>query len=247
MGRLAALLGLTLAPAIASALASALTAGCTTPAGCPDVAASFALTAPGGATELVPGSTVRLTWEPITGTSAVVAFVLVDGDERIPTGTAEVSAGMHEFSTTNSGAPIAPGVYRIQGAFGGCALSEPAYDAGALRLVFAQGVTFADTSLTITGAQTPRDIAFTTVSLSSFELELLVDPTPGGAAGDELVFATGTVPGELVAMNRRYAFTGTTTTSTAIPAGTYGVVARVHARNGTLTYDVPGPQLTWTP
>jgi hypothetical protein len=236
MGRHAALLGLTIA-----------LAACEEPEGCPEVASSFALTAPGGATELVPGASVRLTWTPIEGTSAVVAFVLVEGDARIPTGTVPVSAGMHDVSTTDGGAPIAPGVYRIQGVFGGCALSEPAYDAGALRLVFAQGVTFADTSLTITGAQTPRDVAITTVSLSSFELELLVDPTPGGAAGDELVFAAGTVPGELVAMNRRYAFTGMTMQGQAIPAGQYRIVARVHARSDTVVYDVPGPELTWQP
>jgi hypothetical protein len=154
---------------------------------------------------------------------------------------------MHDIATTDDGAPIPPGVYRIQGAFGGCALSEPAYDAGALRLVYAQGLTFADTALTVTGAQTPRDLELRTVSLSSFDLELLVDPTPGGAAGDELVFATATVPGELVAMNRRYAFTGMTTQGAAISGGSYRIVARVHARSGTVVYDVPGPMLTWSP
>ena len=92
----------------------------------------------------------------------------------------------------------------------------------------------------------PIYIAFTTVSLSTMEVELLADPTPG-SPGDELTFASGSVPGELVAMTRRYAFTGMTTTGAAIPGGQYRVVGRVHARTDTVTYDVPGPQLTWTP
>ena len=54
------------------------------------------------------------------------------------------------------------------------------------------------------------------------------------------------VPGELVEMTRRYAFTGMTTTGGAIPAGTYRLVARVHP--GFLpAYDVVGPQLAWQP
>lgn len=234
MGRIAALLAVGLA-------------ACEVPEGCPEVAGTFALTMPTGASELVPGSSVHLAWAATAGTSAVVAFVLVEGDARVPTGTVDVSAGMADLATTDAGAPIPPGVYRIQGVFGGCALSEPAYDAGPTRLVYAQGVTFTDTSLAIAAADTPRDVAFRTVSLSTMELELFVDPTPGGTAGDELRFAMGSVPGELVAMTRRYAFTGSTTEGAAIPGGTYRVVARVHARTNTVTYDVPGPQLTWTP
>jgi hypothetical protein len=237
MGRLAPFLALTLGAPLAA---------CDVPEGCPDVAGTFALTMPGGATELIPGSPVRLTWEPILGTSAVVAFVLVQGDARVPTGTVDVSAGMADIATTDSGAPIPPGVYRIQGAFGGCALSEPAYDAGPVRLIYAQGVRFADTSLTIAAADTPRNLAVTTVSLSTLQLELLLDPTPG-TPGDELIFSTSSVPGELVAMQRQYAFTGMTTTGAAIPGGTYSVIARIHARSDTVTYDVPGPQLVWSP
>jgi hypothetical protein len=237
MGRLAPFFALTLCP---------LFAACETPEGCPEVAGTFALSAPTGASELMPGSPVHLTWEPITGTSAVIAFVLVEGDARVPTGTVDVSAGMTDLATTDGGAPIPPGVYRIQGAFGGCALSEPAYDAGPIRLVYAQGVRFADTSLTIASADVPRNIAVTTVSLSTMELELLADPTPG-TPGDELVFAEAEVPGELVAMPRMYAFTGMTTAGAAIPGGTYAVIARIHARNDTVTYDLPGPQLSWSP
>lgn len=221
-------------------------AACETPEGCPDVSGTFALTAPGGATELMPGSPVHLTWEPILGTSAVIAFVLVEGETRVPTGTVDVSAGAADIATTDSGAPIPPGVYRIQGAFGGCALSDPAYDAGPVRLIYAQGVRFADTSITIATADTPRQIAVTTVSLSTLQLELLLDPTPG-TPGDELIFATSSVPGELVAMQRQYAFTGMTTTGAAIPSGSYRVIARIHARNDTVTYDTPGPQLVWSP
>lgn len=233
MGRLAVLLALTLA-------------ACEDIAPCDQVAESFALTMPNGATELIPNRSVRFAWEPIDEQGAVVAFVLLDGDRVVPVGGGETRLGTHEFSMDSNGQPIAPAVYRIRAIFGGCALSAPAYEAGPTRLVYAQGITFAEASLTITAAETPRDIAFTTVSLSSFELELLVDPTPG-TDGDELVFASNTVPGELVAMTRRYAFTGTTTSGTAIPGGTYRVVGRVHALDGAATYDVPGPQLTWTP
>ena len=229
-----------------AALSVLILAGCEVTPGCPEVAATFALTMPNGATELVPGESVQLTWAPIDVPSAVVAFVLVEGERRVPVGTVETRLGTYTFAMDDGGQPVPTGVYRILGLFGGCALSEPAYDAGPLRLVFAQGVRFADTSLTITAADTPRDIAFTTVSLSTLELELLADPTPG-TAGDELVFARDTVPGELVAMTRRYAFTGMTTTGAAIPGGQYRVVGRVHARNDTVVYDVPGPQLTWTP
>jgi hypothetical protein len=237
MGRLAALLALTLCAPLAA---------CETPEGCPEVASTFALSMPNGASELVPGSPVRLSWEPIVGTSAVVAFVLVEGDARVPTGTVDVSAGMADIATTDSGAPIPAGVYRIQGVFGGCALSEPVYDAGPVRPLFAQGVRFADTSIAIAAADTPRNIAVTTVSLSTMQLELLLDPTPA-TPGDELIFATGSVPGELVAMQRQYTFTGRTTSNAAIPGGTYTVIARIHARNETVTYDVTGPQLTWSP
>lgn len=236
MGRFAALLALTLVPL----------AACEDISPCDQVSASFALTAPNGATELIPGRNVRLSWEPIDVQSAVVAFLLLDGDRVVPVGGGETRLGTHEFSMDSNGQPVAPAVYRIRAIFGGCALSSPAYEAGATRLVYAQGVTFADTSLTITAAQTPRDIAFTTVSLSSLQLELLVDPSPT-TDGDELIFASNTVPGELVAMTRRYAFTGMTTTGAAIPGGTYRVVGRVRALDDTVVYDIPGPQLTWTP
>ncbi|MBZ0237049.1 MAG: hypothetical protein K8M05_32265 [Deltaproteobacteria bacterium] len=239
MGRLAPLL------ALISATLAAL-AACESVDPCYEVAGAFALTRPTGASELVPGESVRFEWEPIDVPGAVVAFVLVDDDVRIPVGTVETGVGVHDVQTADSGQPVPMGVYRIQGVFGGCALSAPPYDGGATRLVFAQGVTFADASLTITGAQTPRDLELTTVALSTVELELLADPTPG-ADGDELLFATGAVPGELVAMTRRYAFTGMTTTGAAIPGGTYRVVARVRARDGAVVYDVPGPQLTWSP
>lgn len=239
MGRLAPLLGLS------SATLAAL-AACQEVEPCYEVADAFALTRPTGASELVPGESVRFEWEPIDVPGAVVAFVLVDGERRIPVGTVATGLGVHDVRTDDGGQPVPMGVYRVQGVFGGCALSAPPYEGGATRLVFAQGVTFADASLTITGAETPRDVELTTVSLSTVELELHADPTPG-TDGDELLFATGTVPGELVAMTRRYAFTGMTTTGAAIPGGTYRIVARVRARDGAVVYDVPGPQLTWTP
>ncbi len=239
MGRLPLLLGL-------SCATLAVLAACEPVEPCLESVAAFTLTRPTGATELVPGASVRFEWTPVDAPGAVVAFVLVEGEARVPVGTVDTSLGVYQWSTADGGQPVPMGVYRVQGVFGGCALSAPPYDGGATRLVFAQGVTFADTSLTITGAQTPRELELTTVSLSSVELELLADPTPG-VDGDELVFATATVPGELVAMTRRHAFTGTTTTGAAIPGGMYRVVARVHAQDGAVVYDVAGPQLTWTP
>jgi hypothetical protein len=237
MGRLAPLLAL---------ISTSALAACEAVPPCYELVEPFALTAPTGATELVPGASVRLTWEPLDANGANVAFVLVEGERLVPGGDAPTLAGMHEFSTDDGGRPIAPAVYRIRGVFGGCALSAPAYEAGPTRLVFAQGVTFTDTTLTITAADLPLELSFATVSLSSFDLELLVDPTPGGATGDELTFATTTVPGELVEMTRRLTFDGRTTTGAAIPGGTYRVIARVHARDD-VVYDTTGPELTWTP
>lgn len=220
-------------------------AACEEVPACYEEVETFALTEPSGASSLTPGGTVRLVWDPPDVQGAVVAFVLVDGDARVPVGGGDTALGMYEVSTDDRGMAIPPAVYRIQGIFGGCALSAEPYDAGPTRLVFVQGVTFVDAALTITAADVPRDITVTTVSLSSFDLELLVDPTPG-SAGDELSFTRNNVPGELVEMTRRYAFTGTTTTGGAIPAGTYRLVARVHP--GFLpAYDVVGPQLAWQP
>jgi hypothetical protein len=224
MGRLALVLGLSLT-------------ACEAVPPCYEAVETFALTAPGGASELVPGGSVRFTWEAIAEPGAVVAFVLVDGEARVPVGTVDTGLGMHEFSTTDQGQPIPPAVYRIEGVFGGCALSAPVYDAGPTRLLFAQGVTFLDAALTIRAADLPREIAITTVSRSTFALELRLD---------DLVFATASVPGELVEMTRRYDFTGMTTTGAAIPGGTYRLNARVTPAS-LPAYVVQGPEVLWQP
>lgn len=125
MGRLAPLLGLSFATL----------AACEPVEPCEEAVGAFALTRPAGATELIPGASVRFEWAPIEAAGAVVAFVLVDGEARVPVGTVETSLGLYEWSTADGGAPVPMGVYRVQGVFGGCALSAPPYEGGATRLV----------------------------------------------------------------------------------------------------------------
>lgn len=205
-------------------------------AGCPEVVAEFRLVEPGGAAELIPGDDVRITW-PVAGeTAATITFTLVDGDTRVPQLPVDAGTGLFLLGAST----VPPGIYRIEAGFGGCAATPMIYDAGPLRLIYAQGARFAATELTFTGSQTPRDIAYATVTLSTIGIDFLAT-----TASTEHLFARIMVPGELVATNRRVAFPGTTLDGTPIPDGTYRVVARFHARDA-LTYDVPGPMLTWS-
>lgn len=221
-----------LAACLSLALA-ALGPACDGTAGCPEVAGEFELTAPAGAIELFPGADVRLTWPP-ADPAASITFTLVDGDDRVP--QLPVDAGAGELTLGSSTVPT--GVYRIEATFGGCAATATIYDAGALRLIYAQGVRFAATELSFTGPG--GDLELRTVSLSTIDIDFLAT-----TATDERIFARIMIPGELVATTRRVDFPGTTVDGTAIPDGTYQVVARVHARDG-ISYDVAGPVLTWT-
>jgi len=190
---------------------------------------------------------VRLAWTPADASvaDATVGFTLVAAATRVVLPDVAVAAGGLDVAQTAADTPVPTGVYRIEGQLGGCAATSTIYDAGPLRLVYAQGLTFAATQLTFTGGQAARAIDVTTVSLSTFDLELLVDPTPDGPDGDELIVARSSVPGELVAMGRSLPFTGMTVDGAAVPDGAYQARARTHARGGPLTYDVPGPGLTW--
>ncbi len=252
MGRHAPLRHLIAAAAQVATIA-AIAAGCVADdgsgTGCPEVPGTFALTAPGGASELVPGGSVGLAWSPITAAGAVAGFVLVEGPRRVAvSGQIDLGLGGVDVALDASGGSIPLGIYRIEATFGGCATTSTVYDGGPLRLIYAQGLDFSDDQLAIDGNQTPRDLAFITVSLSTIDVELRVDPTPENPDdGDELAFARTTVPGELVRMTRRLAFTGDDLDGLPIPGGTYGVVAHVSAHMGTVTYDVRGPALDWTP
>lgn len=214
---------------------------------CAEYADGFALLEPDGAAELIPGSGLRLAWPaPPAGVTATVTIALVEGELRMAAPRVDAAAGEVTITAAALTPPPQPGSYRIEAAVGTCA-GDVVLDGGPSRLVYVQGLTFAPAPLAITADDTPFAIDFRTVSLSSFALELLVDPTPDTPAGDDaLAFAAATVPGELVPMNRALDFTGDTTGGDPIPDGTYRVVARVTPSAPAMPYDVAGPMLSWT-
>lgn len=217
-----------------------------TPVACPDLA-DFAILEPAGAVELIPGTEgVRVAW---TQVDVNLELELFDG-ARVR--TAGFPAPFDESlqltepaeSVLNGSGP--PGVYRIRARFACGGGMRPTFETSPLQTIYAQGAEVAGGELVFDGGQAEREIVVRTVSLSTFELELLLDAAPPLDPGARVI-ARATVPGELVAMNRTFTFTGRDVNDLPIPAGDYDIWTRVRARDGTVTYDRAGPRLSWTP
>jgi len=230
----------------AAAVAAAGTPGCA-PADPCDAGLEF--TSPTGSVEWVPtGPPVAIAFTVADGEGAV-AIALDTLDEAIAynLGTFARGATSIDFAGTDAaGGALRPEVYQPVASFLDCDGAAARVEGGAFHQVVVQGVELAAAPLTATAATVPLAVPLTTVTRSTLEIDLVVDPDPG-TAGDELVFDHLSVPGELVPVARTAAFTGTASGGAAIPGGTYQVRAVVHARADTLVYESAGPTLTWTP
>lgn len=235
------------AAATVAALTAALAAGgagCEEPATCAELAAGFALLAPDGPAELVPGGSVHLAWTP-TDAPTDLRVELVDGPGRLGLGQIAGAAGALDLERPADDR-ILVGIFRVEVVLEDCAGAPAVHDAGPLHLIYGQGLRFAAGDLGFTGSQTERTVAITTVTLSTMTVELLADPDEA-LAGDELLVARAEVPGEVFRRDARLPFTGQTVDGAAVPAGSYRLRARVIARAGALTYETAGPTMTWSP
>lgn len=208
---------------------------------CPS-AGDFALTAPDGFAELVPGATVMIGWAADGDSGADVELQAFSTDQDVTIALPPALLGDGQLAWNGGDAP--PGNYRLGGTVARIAQCEGlTITPDDLHLVVVQGLRLPTAALAFTGAQSTRTINVTTVTRSTLMVRYVVDPDLA-TGGDELAFAQATIPGELVAVPRSYPFTGMTTTGAAIPAGTYTLAALV---GDPLAYRVDGPSLTWTP
>lgn len=211
-------------------LAVVAAAGCADDApadACPAELAALHLIAPGGAVELIPGGNpVIITWAPPIDFDAVLAV----GGILTPI---NLSAGEHSFD----GLALEPSIHRVALRYDCDGLTHSV--GGPTQLIYRQGATMSPDILSWSLETPAEDRAFEirTVSLSTLELELL--------AGDT-VLVRASIPGELVAMTRSYAFTGVDADGAPLPGGMYALTLRIHARDG-ITYDRPGPSFFWAP
>lgn len=228
-----------------AALAVALVggAGCADDAACPS-AGQFALTAPDGFVQVGPSGTATIAWTADGDPGATVALraIATDGVADVALPPALLGAGQLVWDARDgAGARVPAANYRVGGevaAVGGCGGLTLTPDD--LHLIVVMGVRLPTAPLAFVGSQTGRVVEITTVTRVSVPLELALDPDPA-VAGDELIFASATVPGEFTPIARAYPFPGTTTAGAAIPAGGYDLVATFA---GTTTR---GPRVTWDP
>ncbi len=227
------------------AIASVLVvgAGCADDGACPSTG-QFTLTAPAGFAQLGPTGAVTIAWTAAGDPAATVALTAIatDGVAEVALPTARLGDGQLAWDGTDAtGARVPAANYRLGGAVApvdGCGGVTLVPDD--LHLIVVMGVRLPTQPLGFVGSQADRAVAVTTVSRASAPLELAVDPDPG-VDGDELPFATATIPGEFTPMARSYPFPGTTVGGAAIPAGSYQLIASF---GGVRTR---GPQLTWDP
>ena len=224
--------------------ATAALAACADDVGCPG-ADSFALTAPDGFAELVPGASVTIRWRADDDPGALVQLraIASDGVADVALAPAALADGAVTWDGRADGARVPAANYRLGGEVarvGGCGATPIAADD--LHLIVVQGVRLPTAALAFTGSQATRPVAVTTVTRSMVPLELALDPDPG-VDGDELVFAAALIPGEFTPTARSYPFTGLTTTGAAIPAGSYDLTARF----GTGGARTVGPRVRWDP
>jgi hypothetical protein len=217
-------------------LAVITAAGCADDApadACPAELDALHFIAPASATELIPGNgPVLITWAPPVDFAADLALRSTDTDDVVV--PVNLSAGEQSID----GADVAPDVYGLALRYQCGELRNSALGSSVQR-IYRQGATMSPDILAW-GAETPaeeRAFEIRTVSLSTMELELLAGTT---------VLVRESIPGELVAMNRSFAFTGVDVDDAPLPGGMYALTLRVHARNG-ITYDRPGPSFFWAP
>lgn len=211
--------------------------------------ADFALTAPDGFAELVPGETVAIAWQVSTAPSHALVLAASTGDEPpVTIHRGPLTAGQVAWDGRGADQVLAAaGNYQLTAtALGPGDAVVATVEGGAGHLVVLQGVRFRDAALDFTGAQAARDLVLTTVTRSVIDLTLVVDPDVA-VAGDERPLLTATIPGELVPTTRSYPFTGRTAADQPLAGGHYTLAALVRARAGARTYRVDGPGLTWTP
>ena len=248
MGRAATTIRIAAIALVALTSGGAGTCGSDDGATDPTPLADFAVTAPDGFAELVPTTTVGIAWQVTASPAYGLELEVVSGAEpaRVITTVDLASGSLTWDGRDQARAAAPPGNYRLRAiALGPDDGEVDTADGDAAHLIVVQGVRFRDRTLAFTGAQAGRDLVLTTVARSPLELDLLLDPDLA-TAGDELPLLTATIPGELVPVGRSYPFTGRTADDHAIAAGTYVVVAELHASGG-IMYRVDGPTLTWTP
>lgn len=201
---------------------------------CPAELDALHFIAPGNAVELIPGNGPTLiTWAPPVDFAADLVLRGTETDDVIL--PVDLTANQQALE----GLDLEPDVFRLALRYQCPPGLHHSVLGSAVQLIYRQGATMAPDILSW-AAETPaeeRVFEIRTVSLSTMELELLA-----GTA----VLVRDSVPGELVAMDRAYAFTGVDVDGAALPGGMYPLTLRIHARDG-LTYDRPGPSFYWAP
>ena len=208
----------------------------------------FVVLAPSGFSELVPTTTVDVTWAVTAALAYGLELQAVAGATPIMIDRRALAPGTLSWNGRDrAGRPAPPGNYQVRAiALGPDDGEVDTAEGDNAHLIVVQGVSFRDTTLAFTGAPAPRDIVLTTTARSVMELTLVLDPDVA-TAGDELPLLTATIPGEFASFARSYPFTGRTAADQPIAAGTYVVAAQLRAVAADIAYRVDGPTLTWTP
>lgn len=225
-------------PVLAAALVIVPSLGCADDVDsdvCPAEVEMVHLVSPSSAVELIPGAeSVVVTWAPPIDYQADVMLVGPgDLSAHFP-----VSLTVGELSI--EAAQLEPEIFHVGLAVTCDENTVRVVPGGGTSYVFRQGATMAPFILSFdaTQPQEDRQLEVHTVSRSTMELEVLAD---------QQVIVRESIPGELTSMTRRYPFTGLDVDGAPVPEGMHALTIRVHARNGTLTYDRPGPMLYWAP
>jgi hypothetical protein len=196
---------------------------------------TLTVTAPIGEAELVPGGTVDVTWTLSDAAQLSIDAVALSSttgptlfDQQVPAG-----AGDFPFAGVDATAqPLPPGVYDL-------AFSVDGVASDATASVLVNGITVTapapGTTATATGTYS---FDYTSATLRPLEVTISLG---------NIVVSDATINGELVPHDHLVSFTGTDTTGTAVPAGSYAVTITATDPSSALTYTVDGGTLDFTP